>query len=328
MIQVETPSILNITSNDINFCIGDTIKLNVSSTQEVPIQWDLPNGLHSNNSNIQIFPIESNHSGLYIINAFDTVCNVIPDTVYINVYDRPIIGIDPQNPEICKGESIELTASGGFYYNWNTLEQSQSISVSPNSNETYSVVGSDIHNCKDTAITNVIVKPIPMLTISPDPIVIFLGEIVTLTVTSNLPGTNFQWSNGEVNPTIEISPDHTMMIGVEGNLDGCSNFQEIEIFVKIPLTDCHIYLPNSFTPNGDGLNDIFIPYLDNAEIVSFSIYNRWGQLIFTSNNSLIGWDGTFNGEQCVEGVYSYMVRYTQADTGALKQKYGSVSLIR
>ena len=328
LIQVETPSILQISSNDISFCISDTLILNVNSTQEVSMQWSGPNGFYSNNSNIKISPIELNQSGLYIINAYDTVCAVEPDSIIINVFDQPVITITPQNPEVCIGESIDLTANGGVSYNWNTLEQSESISVLPISTQIFTVIGTDIHDCRDTASANVIVKPIPILTISPNPIVIFLGEIVTLTVNSNIPGTNFQWSNGDVNPTIEISPDYTMMIGVEGNLDGCTNFQEIEIIVKIPLTECHIYLPNSFTPDGDGLNDIFIPYLDNAEIVSISIYNRWGQLIFTSNNSLMGWDGTFAGEQCMEGVYSYMIRYKQVDTGELKQKYGSVSLIR
>lgn len=327
-IQVETPSIIDITSNEINFCIGDTLNLNVNSTQEVSLQWSGPNGFISNISNIQIYPAETLHSGLYIINANDTVCSVEPDSIIINVYDQPLITIDPLNPEICVGESIELTANGGVTYNWSTSEHTESIIVSPTTNETYMVVVSDLHECKDTIMTDVIVKPIPFLTISPDPIVIFLGEVVTLTVTSDLPGTNFLWSNGEVNSSIEIYPDHSMTIGVEGNFEGCVNFEEIGIIVKIPLTESYIYLPNSFTPDGNGINDIFIPLLDNAEIVSIKIFNRWGQLIFVSNNSLIGWDGTFNGQPCTEGVYSYMIRYIQTDTRESKQKYGSVSLIR
>ena len=200
--------------------------------------------------------------------------------------------------------------------------------IRPNSSASFVVIGSNIHNCKDTTTSDVIVKPIPYLTISPDPAIIHLGETVTLTVTSSLPGTNFVWSNGEVTNSIEITPDQSFIIGVEGVFEGCLAYVEAEVIVKIPLTESYIYLPNSFTPNDDGLNDVFLAKLENAEVEYMIIYNRWGQEIFKSNSSNIGWDGTFFGDQCPSGSYSYMIRYKQSDTGESKQKYGSVSLIR
>lgn len=327
-INIDIPANIQILSNGINFCLGDTINLEALLSQDVPIHWTGPNGFNSLNQNYQIYPIATDHSGLYILNGTDTICSIEPDSVYINVFNQPVISITPQNPEICKGKSIELTAIGGVSYLWSNFEQSVSIIVSPNSNEFFTVIGTDSHGCKDTVMTEVIVKPNPLLSIFPNPVIMFVGEIVTLTVTSNLPETNFLWSNGEVTNSIEVSPDQTMIMGVEGITDGCRTYVEIRILVKIPLTECYLYFPNSFTPNNDGLNDIFAPKGDNIEFISFTIYNRWGELIYQSYQPFPSWDGFFNGKPVPSGVYVYFARYVKADTGELKQIYGSVSVIR
>ena len=327
-INIDIPSTLQIATNDNNFCIGDTIYLEAILSQDITFNWSGPNGFNSQNQFHQIFPIETDYSGLYILNALDTICIIEPDTISINVFNQPTISVSPQNPEICKGKYVEITANGGCSYIWNTLNQMSSITVSPNTNTMYSVIGTDIHNCKDTAMTEVIVKPNPNLTVSPNPIVMFIGEIVTLTVTSDLPETSFQWTNGEVINSIEISPEQSMIMGVEGIADGCKTYVEISIIVKIPLTECYIYFPNSFTPNHDGLNDLFAPIGENIEMISFTIYNRWGELIYQSYEPFPSWDGFSNGKLVPSGVYHYFVRYKKADTGELKQKQGSVSLIR
>lgn len=69
-----------------------------------------------------------------------------------------------------------------------------------------------------------------------------------------------------------------------------------------------IFIPNAFTPNNDGINDVFhIMPIENYKVNKFSIYNRWGKLMFETNDARNGWDGTFGGEPAPSGVYVYYI---------------------
>ncbi len=103
-----------------------------------------------------------------------------------------------------------------------------------------------------------------------------------------------------------------------------------------PLTlDSRMWIPSAFTPNGDGVNDLFYPVavgvyndspLDELRFM-MQIYNRWGELLFESQNMFVGWDGTFKGVDCPEGVYSYSIKAIGVDNGKMIRK-GTVTLIR
>ena len=70
-----------------------------------------------------------------------------------------------------------------------------------------------------------------------------------------------------------------------------------------------LYMPNAFTPNDDGMNDLFrIPPMTNLTLKEFSVYDRWGNRIFTTKNQNKGWDGTFNGKKQNTGVYTYFIK--------------------
>ncbi|MBN9296662.1 MAG: gliding motility-associated C-terminal domain-containing protein [Filimonas sp.] len=92
-----------------------------------------------------------------------------------------------------------------------------------------------------------------------------------------------------------------------------------------PLSD--IYIPNAFTPNNDGKNDIFLVYGNSIASVEMYIFNQWGQLIFQSNDAGKGWDGTYSGKLQPVGVYVYIVKATLRD-GTVINKKGSLNLIR
>ena len=89
-------------------------------------------------------------------------------------------------------------------------------------------------------------------------------------------------------------------------------------------------MPNAFTPNGDGIDDIFRipPQVAPATIKSFSVFNRWGQKIFYTENGGKGWDGTLNGQMQPEGSYVWMIQYTDAVTNKFETASGTVILIR
>jgi gliding motility-associated-like protein len=88
-----------------------------------------------------------------------------------------------------------------------------------------------------------------------------------------------------------------------------------------------VFIPNSFTPDGNNRNDKFYAIANGANSYKLIIYNRWGQIVFETTDPKSGWDGTFNGAECQEGVYSYMLIYKGRKTHN-KQTRGSIILMR
>lgn len=89
----------------------------------------------------------------------------------------------------------------------------------------------------------------------------------------------------------------------------------------------HIYVPDAFSPDGDGINDLFFAVSDNVDLFSMSIYNRWGELMFTSSDISENWDGQFKGEKANQDAYVYVIeakRLGDINSSVFK---GTVSLI-
>ena len=88
-----------------------------------------------------------------------------------------------------------------------------------------------------------------------------------------------------------------------------------------------VFVPNSFSPNGDGNNDLFLIYGENIKTVNLKVFNRWGELVFNSENQFLGWDGNYKGQQQQTGVYVYEAQVTFLDnTQTLRT--GSITLLR
>jgi gliding motility-associated-like protein len=107
---------------------------------------------------------------------------------------------------------------------------------------------------------------------------------------------------------------------------GCTNADSVLIE---PKSCCEVFLPNTFTPNGDGKNDVFRMVTNgNQEISVFIIVDRWGKRVFESVNQYEAWDGSFNGEAQDIGTYQYYLRYRCADTKEIVEMKGDVILLR
>ena len=132
------------------------------------------------------------------------------------------------------------------------------------------------------------------------------GETLTLNATT--PDANtYLWQDNSTNPTFTITQPGTYWVEV---IDICGTI--ITDTIEIKKCDTILEMPNVFTPNGDRINDLFIPIINEAlASMSMTIYNRWGQLIHTSHSLGTGWDGRTNvGELAPDGVYFWIIRYT------------------
>ncbi len=163
---------------------------------------------------------------------------------------------------------------------------------------------------------------------------IYLGGHVPIKTTHTC-ALSFSWNPtiGVSDPTIAnpvLSPPQTTTYKLEFNVDGCIASDTINIQVVDPSTiPCdRVFLPNAFTPNGDGLNDLF--GISNPLVVqsikSFEIYDSWGGKMFTTSDVYAKWDGRFNGVEVNPGVYLYKVVFDCKGSEKLQQ--GSITLMR
>jgi gliding motility-associated-like protein len=159
-----------------------------------------------------------------------------------------------------------------------------------------------------------------------DPVVTFTDQ------STGASGCVIKWGDGNVTSCDSVNHTYTtsgtFSIGeLVTNTYGCSD-STFRTVVIDPMPEVHLFIPNAFTPDGDGLNDIF--RINKKDVTDFTllIYARWGQLLFTTSDPGRGWDGTFNGALCPEGVYTYSVRFRDSSSGRIQDYQGYVTLLR
>jgi gliding motility-associated-like protein len=151
-------------------------------------------------------------------------------------------------------------------------------------------------------------------------------------VADDAPNLNFTWTpagffyNGNTTSTVSANVTFSGYIHLTTKDNwGCINKDSVYVNAK---SCCDIFIPNAFSPNNDGKNDIFrIVSQPNQDIHQFRIVNRWGQTVFQTVSMYIGWDGSFNGKAQDPGTYFYYVKYTCSD-GTIKEKSGDFMLVR
>lgn len=168
-----------------------------------------------------------------------------------------------------------------------------------------------------------------------DPAEAEVGQEVVFTNQSEGQNVHYSWSFGdgsnsnEENPTHVYNNENNENYNVILTVTDDANCQDVYM-APVPVVDNHVlFVPNTFTPNKDGLNDVFLPVVACVAKYYIMIYDRNGGLVFYSDNPEIGWDGTINGIECPSGVYTYYINYIRYNN--LKQeliKTGSINLIR
>jgi gliding motility-associated-like protein len=179
--------------------------------------------------------------------------------------------------------------------------------------------------CPDSTYEkSVTLKPYPMVDLGPDTLMCPNSNPIVLFDRIPKANTLSWWTTGDTASSIVVY--HPGIYGITANMDGCITSDSVEV-----KKDCYIEMPNTFTPNGDDLNDYFFPKsLLSRGVTAFkmSIFNRWGQLIFeTTNPEGRGWDGRWNGVMQPNGVYIYLLDATLKN-GKTEHYQGNVTLLR
>lgn len=270
----------------------------------------------------------------YFLNeAGDTIQPVlIPGT--IQVHEIPEINLQQPNP-MCEGGSITLIANinGGTHpveYNWQTpdgISHSQSPEwnieqAGINDNGLYRFTVSDYFHCSDTSQITLTVVPLPQANFPGTNDTIYFDERMLLTANEDY--AHYFWNTGYTTTSILVSDEGLYSVKME-TAEGCQATESVMmLYAYVPLD-----IPNAFSPNGDGLNDVFRPvtYPEKLRFFTMYIYDRWGMLVLSTNNLNKGWDGTVKGVAAPLGVYTYLIRYGNP-SGAVREKRGVVTLVR
>jgi gliding motility-associated-like protein len=232
--------------------------------------------------------------------------------------------------DICEGEPVRLNADGAQNYLWNTGETTSSIFSRPKDSIKYRVIG--YNTCeKDTAYISVKVHARPRADFTYKPKKpILVDETVFFHYTGK--GANkWVWYFGDRNaiegtvtdPEFSFSEKGDKLVTlVATNEAGCTDTMTYSLHVTF---DSKIFIPNSFTPNDDGVNDKFKAVGYNLKSIHTRVFNRWGELIYESGNMDDAWDGTYKGERVMEGVYIYMIE-AQAKDGEPYYLNGNITV--
>ncbi len=186
----------------------------------------------------------------------------------------------------------------------------------------------------------------PRASFTAGPPVVYLPERPIGTINQSIGATVYEWHFGDGSVSNEFEPTHTYteegvydIMLIASNEQGCSDTLLIERMVSAKQAEAtKPRVPNSFTPNplapngghyqyGDVSNDIFIPVIEGVTEMSMTIYNRWGNVMFTSQNKNVGWDGYYQGKLCPADVYYYKIEM-KFSNGERRTEHGDVTLIR
>jgi gliding motility-associated-like protein len=252
--------------------------------------------------------------------------------ITINV-QLPVTAIAQTPFDFCVGSSVQLSSSGGFYYLWTP---SAGLSDSAISNPVAAPLISTVYTVKvsnncfsDTATVDVTIHPAPIVNAGNDT-TIYRNTSATLNGTSN--GTSYYWypdiNLGSASSLSTLaSPLYTTEYYLYAVSEfNCTNLDSIVVTVE-PYT--LILIPTAFSPNGDGVNDIFriIKVLNIENLEEFAVYDRWGEKVFSTDVITDGWNGTYKGHNQPLGVYVWMVRGLTYDNQEIT-KSGNVTLVR
>jgi gliding motility-associated-like protein len=333
-IQVVPKPLFNLSTSNQKICYGTSTTLFGSGAQFY--NWEPNAGMTWPTPNTAI--VSPTSTTEYTVTGYNVGGSMPTGTVYCDLAKRIVIEVVPKvtpvscaNMTICEGQSVKLSSAGGNTFFWLPSGSVNNPSlqepyVSPSKTTVYTVQVSYDGNCTASATVEVKVNKLPQVDAGED-MIVNMDEPMFVNGTGN--GT-LKWISGEAVlckdcPTSQIMPTNSGCYVIQAvSAEGCKATDE----VCVEVTKYHnIYIPSVFTPNADGKNDVFLVYGTGLTKVEMTIFDRWGEKLYFSNDQLKGWDGTYKSAEVKQDVYPYLINYTTLD-GKKHTKTGHVTLMK
>jgi gliding motility-associated-like protein len=311
-----------------NVCIGDSTRFTLSGNANPPdsVKWQFLDTLSSDTVSYLVNPAHKfSKKGEYwvIVNYYRCGLELIM-AQRIKIIDAAAVSLGPDTT-ICHNDSIMLKSDAiGMTHVWNTGETTETITAKQSGWYWVTVTSP---TC--SATDSIYLTELP-------PILIELGSGYTVCehdtddlvkLDAGKGYSKYKWTpTQDTTQWIIVKQAGDYYVVVE-DYRGCKGDDGSKV-LRLCSFDFHI--PNAFTPNNDGLNDVFKATALDIYKLNFEIYNTWGERVFKTNNSQQGWDGTYKGKPCPEGVYLYRISFNGFSNKQLKTYNfkGNVSLLR
>jgi gliding motility-associated-like protein len=267
------------------------------------------------------------------VNAAGEVINTEFVTGNVRIFSTPQILLADRQ-KVCENDNLFISpfvsgGSGAYSYSWqgpggftsdndllwiNNVQQSMEGS--------YNFTVTDTINCEESKTIQVTVETAPVVSFAhEDTLFLSPGDLLD----AQTAAAAYLWNTGDTTAAIRIDTTGIYWLKSTGS-NGCKSLDTVQVlWGGVPF-----FIPNAFTPNGDGLNDVFkvIPRYDYVRDYVLQIYNRWGEQIFETSGSNNGWDGTFKGKPVEHGTYIYRIAYRDFQTKKTMVVQGTVVVVR
>ena len=307
---------------DTTLCEGTTLTLTSDAGTGTHIEWQ-------DGSSTPTFIVSS--AGMYSLSESNR-CGDASDSVSVAYVDAPDPFLLRADTTLCPGETIILTApTTAFDIHWQ--DGSNQPTMIADKAQTYSLqVSNDCGSVSDDFILSYDHR-VPQLNLDPT-IKWCKGDVITLDATQSF-AADYLWNTGATTPSLQITNPGVYSVDVSTLCSTTS--QAVDV---IPSTDCdiieihtEIHIPNVFSPNGDGINDVFgISFGPDIQVTAMqgTIFDRWGNMVFDSKSVPFVWDGFFKNERVMPGVYVYRIECKYIATGIQREEIftGDVTVIR
>lgn len=286
---------------DMTICPGEEAILD-ATVPDASFQWD----------DGSITPqIAVSRTGMYRVTVTNE-CVSITDSVKVTVRDEAALDLMPDTT-ICEGDIITLDAAisgNNITYSWQGGQNTSSIEVDQSGQYTVTVTD----DCGSVSGSITVAYHPPLSVELREDTVLCPGESFLLTPKGN--ATDFTWPDGSAGASFEVRDPGVYEITASNECE--------ETTISVDVTECircEFYVPNAISPNGDGENDIFMPYTSSQCPITeyqLQIFDRWGTIIHQTNSLDEGWSGISSGEPVPEGVYVYVIKLNVEENGQSK----------
>jgi len=343
---ITTPPAATITYAGSPFCTSVTTAQSVTFTGSTGGKYKAsPAGLTLDSITGAIIPSVStagNYTVTYTIAAAGG-CAAVTATATVIITQQPLLNV-VSNAPVCEQDSLYLSSSfiAGASYSWTGPDAFTSVLQNPLISSHSNVSMTGIYNlsvtgisggCPDmTASLNVDVHPKPVANFSYSPFFPETNQDINFTYTGTS-ASIWNWYINDLlvanveNPVFSI-PDfgNSMLILQVQNNFGCMDTIQKQMYIK---EVANIWIPNAFSPNGDGMNETYaISTINKLSDFTLKIFNRWGQMVFETNYITEGWDGKYKNEDCPVGTYVVIINYKQIQINHTYEISKTITLIR
>jgi gliding motility-associated-like protein len=293
----------------------------------------------ANNASIatsDIISVTPSASTSYTVQVTDLCGNTATETITYTITSPPLVLTMSPDQIICPYDPVPISvvATGGYgqyYYDWqHSTETTPTVTVAPSTTTTYTVIVSD--ECQTFTVsgstTVIVVKPNADFIISSHTL---FNDLPITFQNLTTGGVSYEWTFGDGNSSTMVHPNNTYDVPgtytvtlIATNEIGCKDTVQKPITIQ---EEYWVYIPNTFTPDGNMANNTFDISTINIKELEVSIYNRWGQLVYNSKSLRESWDGTYKDFLVPDGTYTYKVKYV-TNSGIQETLLGHVNVLR